>query len=280
MIELDIHKLINKRNYIFNHPTFYIWKSSPSIIADYSNIHFFPTTSESIQVTDFFSLHAGKVCAEYIVFTNQLDECSAYYDDPLDPITYYTLPNSERKGVLAMKINTDKTLLVSSGQLSGCTAASLYIPDQRTLWFYHVGQNSSNPINRYDGKPIPYTIEEKNRDLYNAILECLNIRNRKKKKEGISDSELLALIEKILSEYQRFVLICIYSVIDDDAKHKPQKIVAKNGEVYLMKYNVGRKGFFLTSYSNPLFSQHIFLGSAELFNKQYSHKYRVDIEKK
>lgn len=81
-------------------------------------------------------------------------------------LDYFMVTNSLLPGIIRLKLCRkllENNVLISSSQLTGCTACALHLRKKDIILFYHVGGNG-----------VTYSTEAKNRDLLNAILSDIS----------------------------------------------------------------------------------------------------------
>lgn len=271
----DMYRLITTEEYLCEKISAPIWHSDPAVIMGYQTF-FGKSTDKHFILNSSQTLSAEAIRGSQIFFYSHiqfypLKTLVASYNNEHEPLCYYKLPNNEAQGVMAIKVTVQENGVVSSGTLSGCIAASLYIPEKNLLWFYHVGQ-------RYSGNE--YKLEAKNRDLYLAIVQCLNLRkhdlNSKEKKNGINDLQMKEKLSNIINRYNEYIVINIFSPYFGT---KPANLSECNtkGCIYIRKYAGNYTAFFMSTFTPTLFSQHYFKGHAGNTNNTYSHDYRVNV---
>lgn len=162
------HLISNPKVHVFN------WPRSVSVSNEFkkikTNIYYVPspTVEDSKPIYSYDNLCCSyQIRASELVLKKQYTtDFAVYMSDTL--LDYYLITNSHYPGIVVGETTiNNNNILMETGLLSGCTACSLYLPDEYKIYLFHVGKNRDSKCE--------YSQKEKNAELLNVIAKKLNI---------------------------------------------------------------------------------------------------------
>lgn len=180
-----------------------------------------------------------------------------YYNKYKTPLIYMYVPNYSKRGVSIATVDGSKNEnhLISSGQLSGCTVCSLYMKEINSIYFFHVGKSNSVDKN-------PYTQDQKNVDLYNAI--AFTVKKGNINMNQLTDEQLLDNLCILLNEIQGKVQINIFIRKEENNQcHlncESASLKTNNSNIYL-RYYTNYAQMLATMCINKLYSVHYYVAN-------------------